>query len=220
MHRRMRGAQPRLSGPVEFFAQGAALILRLHHSPFLENRHDAVNKLFKRSRRHGVGDVEPIDSGLDPFLKFVGDLFRCPRHHWATATKADIFGQVAHPPLALRVGSGEIIPERANGVCFNIFERFVRVELTEIVAGPATPQGHRSVIARMFQVIVILLLDFRLRAAGDRFEIGKEENILRVASVLLCLFAGRLDGLPRNLRCRGSDKHALGVAGGKGLSTG
>ena len=127
-----------MSGPIELFAQGAGLILGLHHSAFLENRHDPVNKVLKRARRHGVGEVEPIHSSLGPSLKFVRDLFRRPDRHGTTSADTDRLGEITYGPFAIRVCPGERIPECPNRICFDVFERFIRIKLSKVVPSPAT----------------------------------------------------------------------------------
>src|SRR5690625_1310362 len=78
-------------------SQGRVFVIRSEKSPFLESRHEMIEKVFdagRQSRRH---QVEPVSSFIhDPVFQVIGNLFGCAHYRAVPAPGGKATQQLAN----------------------------------------------------------------------------------------------------------------------------
>ncbi len=210
----------------QFFAQGARLIVLLIDAAFLQLRDQQLHHIGESFVSDGVGKVKAIDIGLfHPALQLVGHRFGTANQQWAKATNTHPVGQRLHRPLTIRIGGGEGLHRRLDGVGVQVFKHLVRLILTKIDPGPAGDQRQRALVTDVFFVLFPLRLRRLVGFPDDHRLQVKNQDAARIAAGFRRAAANIRHGfLQQHFRWRGN-KHALGMlsskllapAGGSGL---
>ena len=146
--RRMRLGQPCPPRAEQFLAQRPVRIRALVPSPSRQLRHQHVGDILEIARRNRKRNIEAVDVGLfEPGLDIVGDFLRRADHDRADAADADMLGDLAHGPDAVRIGAGDVVHRRAAGVVLDVADLLVELVGREIDAGPARHQRQRALVA-------------------------------------------------------------------------
>ncbi|BAK11638.1 hypothetical protein PAJ_1558 [Pantoea ananatis AJ13355] len=203
----------------QLLSQRTGLVILFINATFLQFRHQQIDDISKGFMREGIGQIKAIHVRLlHPALQFIGNGFCAAHQQGAKAANAHPVGHVLHRPFTLRIGCGEALYNRLNGIGMQMLKNLVGLVLTEIDAGPAGDQRQCAFMADIAFVILPLGLGrFIGFPHNDRLHI-ENQNTARIATGLLCTTTYISHGfLQQHFRRRGN-KYALGVLCGEGFT--
>ena len=203
----------------QLLAQGPRRVLGLVDPTLLQLRHQQFHGVDKGFVRQCIGQVETVDIGLlNPLLQQIGHRFGTADKQRTKPANPDPVGQFVGRPDLVRISRGERLHRRLDGVGVHMFERLIRLELTEIDPGPARNQCHRAFVTDPGFVFLELGLGLGVGLAEDHGLQVEDQDLLRIAPRFRRTTADVGHGLFQQhfRRCR--HEHAFGMFGGKLLA--
>ncbi|MBD2749320.1 SDR family oxidoreductase [Microvirga sp. BT688] len=135
--------QERLSRAEQLLAQRALSIVPLVNPALLQDRHDEVNKILQRLRRHHAADVEAVHAGLfDPGLKLISDLLGGANQRRVAGAETLVEDLAQGPNL--RGVAGEGLEHRRHRIRLLVLKRLIKILFREVDAYRAREVRQRA----------------------------------------------------------------------------
>ncbi|KGC34693.1 hypothetical protein DO62_3207 [Burkholderia pseudomallei] len=214
----MRRGEPRPRA-MQLLAQRARRVVGLIGAAPLQLGHDELDDIDERLRRHRVCEVEAVHVGLvDPRLQIVGDLARVADRHRPEPADAAPARDLAHRPLARRIGARQRLDGRLDRVALDVLEGLVKRVFRQIDAGPAGHQRECALVARVAAIVGVLRVRVGRRAARDHRVQVEDQHVARIAAEPLHARADVGDERLEDRARRRGDEDALRVLRGEVLA--
>ncbi|CAJ2926284.1 Uncharacterised protein [Burkholderia pseudomallei] len=214
----MRRGEPRPRA-MQLLAQRARRVVGLIGAAPLQLGHDELDDIDERLRRHRVCEVEAVHVGLvDPRLQIVGDLARVADRHRPEPADAAPARDLAHRPLARRIGARQRLDGRLDRVALDVLEGLVKRVFRQIDAGPAGHQRECALVARVAAIVGVLRVRVGRRAARDHRVQVEDQHVARIAAKPLHARADVGDERLEDRARRRGDEDALRVLRGEVLA--